>query len=61
MKNEVYRRKVDTRNELLDLIMDVVASIKEFPDALRRATGPVFTLVTKCIELDGGIFENVLH
>ena len=27
MKNEVYRRKVDTRDELLDLIMDVIASI----------------------------------
>jgi len=61
MKNEVYRRKVDTRDELLDLRMDVIDIIKELPDALRRATRPVLTLVAKCIELDGGIFENVLH
>ena len=28
MKGEVYRTKVETRDELLDLIMDVIASIK---------------------------------
>jgi hypothetical protein len=29
MKSEVYRSIVDTRDELLDLIMDVIAEIKE--------------------------------
>ena len=38
MKNEVYRRKVDTRDELLHHIVDVVANLKEVQDALRRAT-----------------------
>jgi hypothetical protein len=46
MNSEVYRRKVDTRDELLE-------RIKERPDALTR--------VAKCIDVNGGIFENVLY
>jgi hypothetical protein len=61
MKCEVYRTKVDTRDELLDLPMDVIVSIKERPDALRRATYHVLTRLAKRIDVDGGIFENVLH
>jgi hypothetical protein len=38
MKSKVYRRKVDTRDELLDHIMDVIALIRESQDAHRRAT-----------------------
>jgi hypothetical protein len=41
--------------------MDVIAPIKECPHALRRATRYVFTRVAKCTDVDGGIFENVLH
>ena len=29
MRSDVYRSKVDTRDELLDLIIDVIARIKE--------------------------------
>ena len=36
MKSEVYRKKVDTRDELLVNTLDVVACIKESQDALRR-------------------------
>ena len=61
MKSKVYRTKVDTRDELLDPLMDVIASIKEGQDALRRATRHVLTQVAKCINVDGGIFENVLY
>jgi hypothetical protein len=32
MKSEVYRRKVDTWDELLDRIMDAIARIKEPQD-----------------------------
>jgi metal-responsive CopG/Arc/MetJ family transcriptional regulator len=60
MKREVYRTKVDTPDKLLDLIMDVTASIKERPDALRQATRHVLTRVAKCMAVDGGIFGNVL-
>jgi hypothetical protein len=61
MKSEVYRRKVDTQDELLDHIMDVIPHIKEHQDALRQATRHVLTQVAKCIYVDGGIFENVLY
>ena len=59
--SEVYRTKVDTRDELLHLIMDVIASIKERQDALRRATSHVLTQVAKCIDIDSGILKNVLY
>jgi hypothetical protein len=61
MKSEIYRRKVDTRDELLQRIMDVIAHMKERQDALRRATRHVLTRVAKCIDVDGGIFENLLY
>jgi len=35
MKSKVCRTKVYTQDELLDLIMDVITSIKECQDALR--------------------------
>jgi hypothetical protein len=40
--------------------MDAIARIKELQDELRRATRHVFTRVAKCIDVDGGIFENLL-
>ena len=43
MKCEAYRTKGDTRDELFDLIMDVVARIQERQDAFNRATRYVFT------------------
>jgi hypothetical protein len=61
MKNEVYRTKVDTRDELLDLIMGVIASIKERQATLRQAKRHVLTRDAKCIDVDSGILENVLH
>jgi hypothetical protein len=60
MKSELYRRKADTWDELLDRIMDAIARIKERQDQLRRATRHVITLVAKCIDVDRGIFENLL-
>jgi hypothetical protein len=60
MKSEVYRRKVDTWDELLERVMDAVARMKEREDELRRAIRHVLTRVAKCIDVSGGIFENVL-
>ena len=61
MKSDVYRKKkLDTRDELLVKILDVIACIKERQDALRRTTRQVFTRVAKCIDVDGGIFEHLL-
>jgi len=53
--------KVDTRDELLNLLMDVITNIKERQDALRRSTRYIFTRVAKWIDVDGGIFGNVLY
>jgi len=61
MKSEVYRRKVDTRDELLSLIRDVIVRIKERQDTLRREISRVLTRVAECIDVDGEIFENVLY
>jgi hypothetical protein len=41
--------------------MDVIARIKESQDALRRATRHVLTRFAKCIDVNGGILENVLY
>jgi hypothetical protein len=46
--------------KLLDLTMDAIARIKERQDELRRATRHVFIRVAKCIDVDDGIFENLL-
>ena len=61
MKSEVYTRKVDTRDELLDHITYVIARKKKRQDALRRKTRHVLTRIAECIGVDGGIFENLLH
>jgi hypothetical protein len=58
MKREVYKEKVNTRDELLARIMDGAALIKERQDDLRRTTRTI-TRVAKCIEIGGGIFEQL--
>jgi hypothetical protein len=60
MKSEVYRRNVDTWDQLLNRIMDTTARIEERQDELRWATRHVLTWVAKCIDADDGIFENLL-
>jgi len=56
MKSGVYRTKVNTRDKLLDLVMNVIASIKECQDAFRQEKHHVLTRAEKCIDVDGGIF-----
>jgi hypothetical protein len=61
MKSEVYKEKVNTREELVAPIMKNAALIQqEFQDDLRRYTRTVAKRVKKCIEVDGGIFEHLL-
>ena len=52
---------MDTRDELLVNILDVIACIKERQDALRRTARHVFTRVAKYTDVDGGIFEHLLQ
>jgi len=60
MKSEVYKEKVNTRDELVTRIMNSAAIIKqERQDDLRTATRTVGKRDEKCIEVDGGIFEHL--
>jgi hypothetical protein len=60
MKSEVYKIKMDTRYELLSVILDAAACIKKREDQLRRTTRELRTRVAKCSEVDGGILGRLL-
>jgi len=61
MKSEVYKEKVNTRDELVDRIMISAAPVKqERQDDLRRTTRTVAKRIEKHIEFDCGIFEHVV-
>jgi hypothetical protein len=60
MKSEVYKIKVDAREELLACIWDAAASKQEREDKLRQTTRYVRTRTAKCTEVDFGIFEQFL-
>jgi len=57
IKSEVYKEKVNTRDELVARIMNSAALIKqERQDELRIVTCTIAKRVEKCIEVDGWIF-----
>jgi len=61
MKSEVYREKVNTRDELAARIVNSAAVIKqERQDDLTRTTRTVARRVEKCIEVECGVFEHLL-
>jgi hypothetical protein len=61
MKIEVYKDKVNARDELIFRIMNSAALIKqERQDDLRSATCTIVKRVEKCTEVDGGILEHLL-
>ena len=61
MKSEVYKEKVNTRDELVASIMHSAALIKqERQDDLRRANRTIAKRVEKCIEVDSGISEHLI-
>jgi hypothetical protein len=56
MKSEVYKEKVNIRDELFTRIMNSAALLKqERQDDLRRATRTIVKRFEKCNEVDGGI------
>jgi hypothetical protein len=59
MKGEVYKTKVDTRDELLARILAAAARTKEREEQLRRTTQHR-TRVAKCTVAGGGIFGHLL-
>jgi len=59
MKSEVYKVKVNTRDELVARITNSAALIQqEHQDDLRIATRTVAKRVEMCVEVGGGIFEQ---
>jgi hypothetical protein len=58
MEGEVYKRKVDTRDELLARILDASVRMKQRKDQLRRTARDLRTRVAKCVEVTVG-FSNV--
>jgi len=61
MKSEIYKEKVNTRDELVARIMNSAALIKqERQDDLRRATRTVAKRAEKFIEFNKGFFEPLL-
>lgn len=60
LKGEVYRTKVDTCADLVARINNACVRIKDRRHELRRTTRSTLQRVDKCIEVGGGIFENLL-
>jgi len=60
MKNEVYKRKVDTPDKLISRILDVVTGIKENEEEIGGKKRDFRTRVVECIRVDGGIFVYLL-
>jgi len=59
MKSEVYKGKVNTRDELVARNMNSAALIEqERQDDLRRSTRTVAKRVEKCIEVDGVVLNT---
>jgi len=57
MKAMVYAHKVNTREELLQRILCAARSINNAA-VLRKVTNSLVTQIRKCIEADGGHFEQ---
>jgi hypothetical protein len=62
MKSEVKRGGGGRwiQDEFLAKILDAAASIKKRDFQLGRTTRNIRTRVTKCTEVDGGIFKHLL-
>ena len=58
MKVLVYAHKVNTTEELLQRILSAARSFKSAA-VLRKVTSPLVTRVRKCIQADGGHFEQL--
>ena len=60
IKCDVYKRRVDTWDELFARILDAAARIKNREDQPIRTTRDLRTQIAKGIEADGGIFKHLL-
>jgi hypothetical protein len=55
MKREFYKTKVDTRDELLDRILDAAARTKKCDDQLGRTARDPRTRIAQCTEVGGRV------
>ena len=55
------KERLDTPDKLPTRILDAAARIKKREDQLRRTTRDLRTRVSKCSDVDGGIFKNLLR
>jgi hypothetical protein len=60
LKSEVYKRKVDTRHNLIARILVAAARIKKREDQVRRTTRDLRIRVANCVDIGSGIFEHLL-
>lgn len=60
MKGQVYKTRINSREELIARIMDSATQLKEHPRKLRNSTKAVHKRALKCIENEGLTFEHVL-
>ncbi|KAJ4428329.1 hypothetical protein ANN_24348 [Periplaneta americana] len=59
LKDIVYQVKVQTREELLQCILDAAATIRNKRVKMRNATRAVHTRAKSCLEIRGGIFPKI--
>jgi hypothetical protein len=60
LKAEVYKVEINNREQLIERIITACDEIRNNPVMIRRAIGNLGKRVRKCIEVDGGHFENML-
>jgi hypothetical protein len=58
MTKITYRAKVDTREELLQQIMNAASYIREHPEMLHRAVNSCLKLARLCIEIVADILNH---
>lgn len=60
MKSLAYKKKINSKEDLLQQIHEAAQVIKNNPAVLRKATQSVLHRARKCIVADGGHFEHQL-
>lgn len=60
MKTLVYKRKSNSKEDLLARVMEAAQVIKNNPAVLKKATQSLLKRARLCIEHDGGHIEHVM-
>lgn len=60
LKAKVYDVAINSREELLERINNACVEVRNNPDMIRRAIRNITTRARKCIQRNGGHFEQLL-